>query len=392
MNDIRRIAFVTDRFLQLQGLGPALFGAALIFSTLLHHATGSWSRYTDPFQVLTFAAIIGGQATAPLQRIYRRTYGDVVATWTQKAAAAQPMMLIWGGALADFAFHFDQPRPGPSFAAIALATQSCWVLLRDWRWRLHHVAGAVAGIVAAVITASITAAPERFGRDPGLVEAYLLAYALMGLALVVCGLFDHRLLASSLKPASPVAGDIRSAQRSRLSLLAAALAVAAPALVCLTLSERMLAWALPAMLMVSVLGLTMGHALLQATRAIREFRAGRRPVDSGLVIEIDDDVLAAMMLVTVVAAVDSALFPSLAPLVIAIGGSAAWLALNRWRERKHYWAWTLAAACVLAVAPRLSAARAFNVFLLAMAAAAAIVALTPLATAPKDRPPHADAI
>lgn len=391
MNDIRRIAFVVDRYLELQGLGPALFGSVLIFSTLLHHAIGSPSRHTDSYQVFMLAGAVNGSLAVSVQRMYRRTYGDVVATWTQKLAAARPLALVMLGAFVDLTLFFDRPRSGPSLAAVALTAQSCWVLLRDWRWRIHYLAGAAAGISAAIVTASVVVSPGLLGVDPPRTEAYLLACALMGLGLVVTGLLDHRLLASSLRPAAPAAED-RRVDWPQPTMLWTALAVGAPAAVCLQFSDSALPFALPLALLLTTIVSVVVFALRQAARGVSDFRAGRRPtVDSGVPITMDDDVLVAMLIVAVAATLDSALFASLAPLALAIGASTAWLAARRWRERKRYLVWTLASAWWVLVPRTLSTARTFDVFLLAMAIATAIAAAIDFLSSPKDRL-HADTV
>ena len=56
VEDIQRIAFVTQRFHELQGLTPAMFGAGLILASLMAHGM-SMSRFyvASPLQVWNFA-------------------------------------------------------------------------------------------------------------------------------------------------------------------------------------------------------------------------------------------------------------------------------------------------------------------------------------------------
>ena len=226
--ELRRIAFVTQRFVELQGLVPAMFGALLLFDTMGALVAGGPARLSDAMQPLMLPAIFMGALTPFLQASYRRTFGDVVSTWHQKLLGGLPTTVILVGGVIDMGFEFGT-RSGPSFAAIALAAYSIAVLVRDWPWRPHQLIAASAGVAGAIVTAAVPAAADRWGADPARAEAFLLAYVLMGVGMVASGLCDHHLLARSmgpgLAPATPA--PVSRAVALRRAYLPAALVAAA---------------------------------------------------------------------------------------------------------------------------------------------------------------------
>ncbi len=394
MNDIRRIAFVSQRYLELQGLGPACFGGVLILSVRLHEATGASGRYGGAFQALVFAMLAAGYATNPLRQMYRRSFGDLVTTPRQRWLAGLPLQAVYFGALADILLSIDRPRSGPSLAAVALVAQSLWIVVRDWRWRAHYLAAATGGVAAMIATGSTPASPDQWGIDPARSQAFLLAYTLMGLGIALSGLLDHRLLVSTL---GGVAGEA-SVKRSRpadrpLFGASVALAAAVPASFCLLLPDNVLP---AAQLLVFTIGLVLAAGALatrQVVVAIRAFGGRGRPTDDGLRVPLDPDVVTALMAVVIAAAAEGALFPGQSPtlLTAAIGLAGGWLAVTGWTDRKQYVAWPIVATFLLAIMPRVQPARAFALFVLAMAAALLLSTLVGR-SASSHRFDHADTI
>src|SRR5829696_5181928 len=125
MNDMRRVAFVTEHFLELQGLVPAAFGGALLFALLVYQTAGIPGRPGAAGEAAVLAMILGNQAAMYLQASYRRTFGDVRATRQQKMLAAAPAVMLWAFVTVDMLRTFEG-RSGPSFAAIALASSAFW--------------------------------------------------------------------------------------------------------------------------------------------------------------------------------------------------------------------------------------------------------------------------
>src|SRR4051812_28803620 len=99
LDAIRRIALVTDRFSELQGLIPATLGAVLILASLMTHAGGTATASRGRGDVLIFALLMTSGSPPPLQRMYRHTFGDAVATTHQRIVGAMPTMVVMFGAL-----------------------------------------------------------------------------------------------------------------------------------------------------------------------------------------------------------------------------------------------------------------------------------------------------
>ncbi len=199
IEDLPRIALVSRRFQELQGLLPAVMGTLFILASLLSFMFGSPRWLRGPLGSLMFGFLLIDPFTRYLRRKYRQRFGDVVATSLQKFLGPLSFIAVTFGALIDTVVYQGTARPGPSCAAVALACYSTWVLLRDWQWRPHYLAALAAGLAGAVVTASASPLPAGRGIDPARTDAFLLAYALAGLGLVITGLFDHSLLASALR-------------------------------------------------------------------------------------------------------------------------------------------------------------------------------------------------
>ena len=393
-NDVRRIAFVSERFFELQGLGPAIFGAALIFATLVHHAVDGPAHFLNSFQAFMLAMMAANFALVPLQKAYRRTYGDLVPTRTARFLGGLPMMLVYVGGVGDMFVSLERPASGPSLAAVALAAVSSWIVLRDWRWRLHHLAPAAAGVAAAIITATVPASPDRFGVDPLRGEGYLLAYALMGLGVVLSGLLDHRLLSESFGEPSGAAAS-PAAQARLPGAFWLGLSTVASSGVCLWLSEKTLGFALPFIVFLGPIVVMFIASLCQTARAFRDLGTRRPPPEAGPGIRLDGDVLIAACLIAFAATVDSALSASRTPTLttLAIGTSSLVLAAAKWRERWYALLWTLAAAVTLYASAHMSPARTFAVLLVTMSSALTVTELARSRTVfTLHRSDHADTL
>ncbi|HJR60526.1 MAG TPA: hypothetical protein VJ813_14040 [Vicinamibacterales bacterium] len=179
--DLARIAFVTRRFGELQGLQSVSLGAGLILGVL------SWSllpeEFRNPFQHIVFPAAIGMLGLIVwIAWYYRRSFGRVPPMPSRPGAGPQdsreilhvsPMYL---GLTADMAKGFVYPG-GPSPAAAVLAGYSLWILVRDGRHRWHY------GMVATWATPFALGIVVRL--DPAVAGPYVL--------MLVEGLLDYRL-------------------------------------------------------------------------------------------------------------------------------------------------------------------------------------------------------
>jgi hypothetical protein len=327
-------------------------------------------------------------AAPSLQRACRRTFGDIVATHAQRVRASLPTFLIYLGGMVDAGFAMEHPRGGPSVAAVMMATAACWIVLRDWRWRAHHLAAIGAGVAGAIVTAAVAPAPDRFGLDPARTEAFLLAYALMGLGLVFSGLLDQHLLMSSLHPARQD-GVERGARERYVTKAAVWLGICAgaPAAGSLVLSDRGLALALPRALLLGLLATTIGFVCVQTFDTWRAFRQRRTLTDDGFRVDLDVDVLVTLLFVALSVAIGIVLplAASLALPAIAIGLAGIALAATRWPERRHELVWTLAALVYLVVSLRVAPARAIALFIVVMASAWTARAVVAIVTRSRNR-------
>ena len=367
---LRRIAFVTSRFLELQGLVPAAFGMALVFGCLIARATGETTRYVGGYQGVLFAACCSALLGREIQASYRHVHGDVVGTIRQKSFAMLPTMVVMMGAIVDMLSR-DAGRPGPSAATLALMAFSGFIVVRDWPWRMHHLAGVAAGMMGALITASVPVTPDPWGIDPARAEVFVLAYTLIGLSMAATGLLDHHLLTQSLAPRPELAPP-----RSR-PLLRAGIALA----FCLAGGIAMSGFTavganfvLPMMLLLAVLAVQVGLSVRDINAWARAVNAGER-APGPAATWIPGDVLLLTWILTIAAAIDTALLPRPLFLAWTIAASSVWVALHRRPVRWHYVLGAVTGVAALVMMPRLAPARALAVLIFATSGAVALQAL-----------------
>ncbi len=205
--DLARIAFVTRRFEELQGLRSASLGAGLILSVVAWSLLPGEQRM-QPYPHLPLAAqmtLLG--LTRGLDGFYARSFGRVPRTprfdraytpsiWLQPGVRV-PMLIVMA-MLVDVLK--DPYLPRLSFAGAILAGYSLWVVVRDWPHRIHHVLGTVAGLTTMIIFASLPVTERPTYRlDPETAAGLALSYSMIGVALLAVGLLDHRLLVTELR-------------------------------------------------------------------------------------------------------------------------------------------------------------------------------------------------
>lgn len=379
--DVARIAFVTRRFHELHGFATAVFGCGLVLSVVVYHAGGGLYQ-PHPMQMLNFANMMGAMAMTVASRLYRYTFGDPVAPARTKILGGLLIIAVMAGGLADMWAQI-KGRQQPSMAAVVLASYAMWILARDWRWRLHYLVAAAAGLMGALVTAGVPATLEGCcSTPPARTEAYLLCYTLVGLGLVVVGLMDHRLLASSLAPSGPNRARPQGAiERSANGLTQAA----AAAFFCFA-AGGMLAAASPASL-AGVLALGITLALLgtllavmivplwstwhQAAQQLVSFQRDRAAPITHVVQptwQLRTDSLALLGLVAFAAAVDAWILPSGAPSVLglSIAFSSGWVAIRDWRHRPYYLVGAVAALVASLLGAGMPPAKSFLVLVLAV--------------------------
>jgi hypothetical protein len=378
VQDIRRIAFVSQRFFDLQGFGPALYGAGLILGAFTLHFAAGTETSSSAFMPLILAGMFSGNGPLYLQRSYRRSFGTTVGTQFQQFAATVPHLLVTAAGLADMIFQFTG-RSAPSVVAIAVAACSTMIVFRDWPWRMHHLIGVAAGVTGAIITSMIPVTIGRWGGiGPERVEAYLLAYTVVGLGLMATGLLDHHLLASSMGNGGeaeprPV-HDRRDAIPNRVAI-AGLSSVLLGGAVWLT-SERVISGALlPLLLIIAIPVIVVVNSLRDIPRIVSAIRRCERlPGPPGFDLHVGGDVLAAFFAVATATAVDSAIFPNRVPYMLIVGLVIvpAWLVIRDWPRRRHYAIVVVAGLLAAALTRHFEPARAFAVFMSVIAGALAI--------------------
>ena len=302
---IRRIAFVTRRFHELRGLIPASFGAGLILATFAEQAAGTagrWQHWT--LHPLIFANIMMTFAFIALDRGYRQTFGHPVATARQRATAGlfsgrRPLDGGAGGAFAVVVggmIDVFLPRP-VSLMATALTAYALWILVRDWPWRIHYLAAVAAGMMGAVV-----AAGDPSGQGP------LRAYLLIGLAMLVTGLCDHRLLGASMAGNAASENPFAATRNHRyLERTAMAIPLAASGTMLIVWDPVTAAALARLALMALVISFQVIVAVPTALRAIREFsKDGRVTEPIGPNLNLQGSHLVLVLAAAIAGAIESA--------------------------------------------------------------------------------------
>jgi hypothetical protein len=377
IEDIARIAFVTRRFHELKGLKTASFGMGLLAGCLVYQWQMVSGRHlVGPLQIFITGNIVQALSSRELDRRYRETFGDPVASTGARVDRvgwdALVGVVLTSGALAD-SFVRANGR-GPSVAALLLASWSLFIVVRDWPRRIHHLTVVVASVAAAVVTAAVLPVTKAqwSAVDPARAPAFLLAYALLGIGLVAAGLLDHHLLASSLRPAHPPAEKRLEDRVGRRDLTRALIA----GLFCVGASGS-LWWFSPLTIGLGFpLVLVIAGALGQLVLSIRDIRLWSRSVNHGECVPVDPlrldtHTLALMFAVAVAAAVDCTLGSPPVPMALAgaIGAWSAWVAVRDWRDRQHYLIGAMASIVGMLVIGRGVPARGFAVLVCATAGA-----------------------
>jgi hypothetical protein len=210
--DVRRIAFVTERFSELQGLRTVADALpAFIFAAGLH-----WAR-SSPGVILLFgglAAYFALRVTwirSGIEAYYSRRLGRVEPSVPdldptllfahvhrpgrvdRSGSNFEGIVLFYQGLLA---VPVGRDLPLPPFVQIALLASMLGflplrILIRDWRYRVHWLLPLGVAVVFALRLAADVSAREF---DDWRVLMCLSG----GVALAVAGVCDHRLLVKSL--------------------------------------------------------------------------------------------------------------------------------------------------------------------------------------------------
>lgn len=217
---MERIAFVTRRFADLQGLRSVLLGVPLLVLVLTASLLPLDSFNLFSHVTGVFGVWMAGNFTL-LEAYYKRHFGRIpLVAWNRFALFEEipasdgantslrpqqqnrPLVRpeAWGPFIVMMALTIESMKSvyypgGLSIAALALTAHSTWVLVQDWRFRSYHVAGVAAGAIGMGLTLATPMTVRLYTPlPPDIAAAYGQTYALIGLALIVVGLLDHRLL------------------------------------------------------------------------------------------------------------------------------------------------------------------------------------------------------
>lgn len=183
-HQLRRIRFLSRRFLELQGLRVAFAGGtiAIVLGSYLSVAEPTTSGSTIAMLVASVLMIPGEWG---LHRYYARTVGRQVPTPEVRWPTLVFLTIcLWIGVYLDRRFPAI-PAGGPTMAAVVVI--SLWVAIRDWPWRAHYLGAAAA--VAIAFGATVFSADVI---DPGMTLA--VTFFVTGLSFAPVGLLDHWLL------------------------------------------------------------------------------------------------------------------------------------------------------------------------------------------------------
>jgi hypothetical protein len=220
LEDIRRIAFVTRRFHDLQGLRTVADAVPpLIFAALLRSAQ---SHRNVIILICVLAAYFVARATwirSGIDAYYSRRLGRVDRSGSDLDGTllfSQPRPLGWTDRsgpdandifLRTFLSYFcvlnaasmrpDAPLPGfvqigfIMLMLLMLGLPPVLILIRDWPYRVHWVLPLGVGVAVALRLGAIETSQE-------LLACVVLAYVGCGVALAIVGALDHLLLVNSL--------------------------------------------------------------------------------------------------------------------------------------------------------------------------------------------------
>ncbi len=190
-----RIRLVTRRYHELQGLGRCCWGLGLVAGSLVaaHVLKSDWGLL---WVLLVFAGV-AVPGTVVSERLYKQRFGRVAAL---DQDGPRRMGLLMGAAF-GCAFIVERHFAGPGYPHpffMVLAAISAWPLVRDWPLRKYLVVEVAATVLisALYVTVKPVALPDN---DTFLRESFIWqGFGLLGLALMVTGMLDHRLLVSTL--------------------------------------------------------------------------------------------------------------------------------------------------------------------------------------------------
>jgi hypothetical protein len=372
--DLRRIQFVTRRYMELRGLNVALIGAIVALSALFARAAlGPDGSLYPSFEIPMMSLMI---LIGPIEIGYQLAFGRAKPPFWRDIVSAVPMLLITIGIFADWARLLGMLRAPASVGALLFALYGTWIAVRDWRWRPYYVFLCASAVIAIATSAGAAAGGAYVSR----LMTYFRAYAVLSAGITAVGLLDHRLLITSLHDgAAPPPTTVQWMGVARTALFTTTLlAVLVP--IALTLcgsDDHLLGAGVGGAFTVSYL-----VVVINFSWATRRYRVGftRHPPDLAGYSPFRVPLTIAPLMVWF-AVVDAAAFDVLAPArvfpvatTIAVGAVSAWWALRDWPARRHYLLGAAAAAvtAIVIIAFPMTPIRAFTWLVMTTSASVAV--------------------
>ena len=369
--DVRRIAFVTRRFRDLQGLRMVSYGMALVIGAFTFGFMPESHR--DPMlHVGTFVIVSASAADGALRRYYARGFGVVgdrlrfTGSGSQYSPPALLAHLVSMGLMFDMLLVAIVKVSPLSVGAVTLIIGSVWILVRDGPQRFHYLISVFAGATACVVTAIAPAPSGKYDAAAG--GYYVLAAGIIGVSLVVTGLMDHRVLVQTMwRPPESDSASPAPNYLSRLRILMAGwvlvvvawyLAVHGRPLEPVTFSLVLLVMFIPVTVMACSDEWTWGFRAYSELTRTREARLLARVTNASVMEnELPDrrhliprpDFVGHLVLPTAVAAgalVDVVFRSDHLPsaMLLAVACSHLRIAVRDWPARGHYLAGAVAAS------------------------------------------------
>lgn len=182
---LARIRLVSRHYNELQGLRGALFGSAFTLTMGGYLFATGWRNHEFGAAVAMGAAfvfIIPGMLW--LDRYYEATFGRV----RPDAGGRRRQTFIIAAIIVAVVVLGKFQSMG---IFLLLSGQSLWISIRDWPLRRHHLIQAAAAATAAAVQMTEAA---RQAPDSAMVAGFLV----IGVAMMLTGFADHRLLTSSM--------------------------------------------------------------------------------------------------------------------------------------------------------------------------------------------------
>jgi hypothetical protein len=194
--DEKRRDYVTPRYPQLQGLRliPAafVFLAAAPWHLRLYHLPGENQR-NAPIRYLLVALFVAAGASLPIKKWYEPRWGKV--TQGLKGFPLPAMVAVLVGMVLAQSLVPAQALPF-SLPLVVLAVALAVVGAMHYPYRRHY-------LLAAAVFAALSL-HRTLGVPPDVWGA--LSFATIGIVLIIVGLGDHRLIATTLRRVDGVTG------------------------------------------------------------------------------------------------------------------------------------------------------------------------------------------